>query len=75
MAADQENEGKKQLGNFAKYSAIGFQLLATIGIFAFIGYQIDAHRGSKQPIFTALLGVVGVVGSLVQIIRSLKGKS
>ena len=65
---DQE---KKQLGNFVKYTGTAFQMLATIGVFAFIGYQIDSHRSSGKFIFTALLGVVGVALSLYQVIRSL----
>lgn len=65
------NQEGKNAGNYAKYSGIAIQLLVTIGVFAFIGYKIDQHRGSEKLIFTALLGVAGVALSLFQVIRSL----
>jgi ATP synthase protein I len=40
-----ENKEKdKNTTNFIKYSGMGFQMLATIGIFAFAGYKIDAYE-------------------------------
>lgn len=65
------NEKKKGLNNFAKYTSISFQMLATIGVFAFIGYKIDEYRNSKTPIFTAVLSLLGVVLSLYQVVRQL----
>ncbi len=66
-----ENSSRgKKARNFAKYTGIAFQMLATIGVFAFIGYQIDQHRNGKKPIFMALLGLIGVVFSLYQVVQS-----
>lgn len=65
------NEKKKNLNNFAKYSGIAFQMLATIGVFTFAGYKIDAYRHSKTPLFTAILSIVGVVLSLYQVVKQL----
>lgn len=68
---DLENSPKgNKARNFAKYSGIAFQMLATIGVFAFIGYQIDQRRAGKKPIFMAILGLLGVVFSLYQVVRS-----
>jgi len=68
------NEKDKKPVNFIKYSGMGFQMLATIGLFTFIGYKIDAYRNSPKPIFTMLLGVAGVVISLYQVVRQLNSK-
>lgn len=65
------NNERKGAANFARYSGIAFQMLATIGIMTFIGYKIDENRESKQQIFTAIFGLVGVVISLIQVVRSL----
>lgn len=65
------NEKKKEVNNFARYSSISFQMIAVIGVFAFAGYKIDAHRNSKTPIFTALLSLLGVVLSLYQVVKQL----
>ena len=71
MTDFKENKQKKDASNFAKYSGIAFQMLATIGIMTFIGYKIDENRASKQPIFTAIFGLIGVLVSLIQVVRSL----
>lgn len=63
-----ENSGKK-LSNAAKYSAIGFQMIATIGLFTFIGYKIDENRKSQTNIITAIFALVGVGIALYQAIR------
>lgn len=64
-------EKRKNANNFARYSSISFQMLATIGVFAFAGYKIDEYRGSRTPIFTALLSLLGVVISLYQVVKQL----
>jgi hypothetical protein len=61
----------KPTPNYIKYSGIAFQMLATIGVFAFVGYKIDEHQGIENFLYTALLGIVGVAASLYQVIRSL----
>ena len=49
-------------------------MLAIIALFAFAGYKIDGYRDGHKPIFTALLGVLGVVISLYQVVRQLNSK-
>ncbi|RZL45132.1 MAG: AtpZ/AtpI family protein [Pedobacter sp.] len=71
MAISEDDQPKKQATNFAKYTGIAFQMLATIGLFTFIGYKIDEHKESGKLIFTAILGLVGVIISLIAVVRSL----
>jgi F0F1-type ATP synthase assembly protein I len=71
MTNSNDNRNKKPLTNFAKYSGIGLQMLVTIGVFAFIGYKIDAYRNSSKPIFTAIFSLIGTILSLYQVVRSL----
>ncbi|WP_113654433.1 AtpZ/AtpI family protein [Pedobacter namyangjuensis] len=65
------DKAKRETTNFVKYTGVAFQMLATIGLFVFLGYKIDGYRNSTTLIFTALLGLLGVIISLVQLIRSL----
>ncbi|HKG06578.1 MAG TPA: AtpZ/AtpI family protein [Pedobacter sp.] len=65
------NEKKQQVNNFAKYSAISFQMLATIGLFTFAGYKLDEYKQSRVPVFTAILSLVGVIISLYQVVKQL----
>ena len=72
MSISEDKQPKNQATNFAKYTGIAFQMLATIGLLSFIGYKIDEHRESAKMIFTAIFGIIGVVISLIQVVRSLK---
>ncbi|MEJ2882738.1 AtpZ/AtpI family protein [Pedobacter sp. GR22-6] len=65
------NENKRNISNFAKYSAISFQMLATIGLFAFIGYKIDERRVGKAPLFTAGFSLLGVAVAMYQVVKQL----
>lgn len=72
---ENENElkdDKKALNSYVKYSAMGFQMIAIIGICAFIGYKIDENRHAHHLVITALFSLVGVAIALFLIIRSLK---
>jgi len=71
MANSNQNKDNNQATNFAKYTGIAFQMLATIGVFCFIGYKIDQNRASSKFVFTAILGLVGVIISLISVVRSL----
>ena len=67
-----ENSRKRALNNYARYSAMGFQMIVIIGAFTFIGYKIDERRNTNVPIFTALLSLTGVGIALYLVIRSIK---
>ncbi len=74
---DNENpmlpEGKG-LSNFMYFSGMGFQMIAIIGVFAFIGYKLDENKGSEKPIFTAIFSILGVGLSLYSVIKSVLSK-
>ena len=71
MTNPENNNESKEVNNFAKYTSIAFQMLATIGIFTFIGYKIDENRSSHKLIFTAIFGAIGTLISLFMVIRGL----
>jgi F0F1-type ATP synthase assembly protein I len=72
MAKAEDPNERKPINNYVKYTGMVFQMFAIIGVFAFIGHQIDASRNGKLPLFTALFSLIGVAASLYQVIRSLK---
>ena len=67
-----DNETGKQAKSYAKYSAIIFQMIAIIAVFAFIGHWLDGKFNNSTPIITALSCLAGVCLSLFQTIRQLK---
>lgn len=74
----QKNKSEEGQGNslskYAYYSGLGFQMIAIIGVFTFIGYKIDEWQGNEKPIFTAILSLVGVCASLYSVIKSVNKK-
>ncbi|MEH6306118.1 AtpZ/AtpI family protein [Olivibacter sp. CPCC 100613] len=74
-------EPKKDQSDFRKegkayvyYTGLGFQMIATIGVFAFIGYKIDIAKTGEVGIYTGLLSLLGVCISLYYTIRSVLSK-
>ncbi len=74
MADSEKDDTGKQANNFAKYTGIAFQMLATISLFTFIGYKIDEDQGQNKFTYAALLGFLGVIASLYMVVRSLTKK-
>jgi hypothetical protein len=72
MAKNEKDEGGSSSNNYLKYSGMGFQMIAIIGIFTYGGYKIDqsAHHATKWV--TAVLSLAGVFISLYVVIRSVK---
>ena len=69
MTNSKRDKKVKTASAFVQYAGMGFQMLVVIGVFTFVGHKIDGK--SKTPIFTAVFGLIGVVLSLYQVIRSL----
>ncbi|RYZ93868.1 MAG: AtpZ/AtpI family protein [Sphingobacteriaceae bacterium] len=73
-----ENEGektdeiKKSVNNYAKYSTMGFQMIAIIGVFTYAGYKIDEANNHETKWVTVALALAGVFISLYLVIRSVK---
>ena len=60
----------KGLGKYAYFSGVGFQMLAIIGVFTYIGYRIDQSREAETPVWTALFAFAGVCISMYTVIRA-----
>lgn len=72
MDENDQNNNKRPVNSYLKFTGMGFQMLATIGLFTYAGYKIDesAHHATKWV--TAVLSLTGVFVSLYLVIRSLK---
>jgi len=69
MEKPEDENSEKKVNSAVKYSTIGFQMIATIGLLTFIGYKIDEHRQSKTNLITAAFALAGVGVGLYQAIR------
>jgi hypothetical protein len=68
----EDNSGGMQA--YAKYSALGFQMIAIIGIFAYAGYRIDASAHHDVQWVTAAMSLAGVFISFYVIFKAIKSK-
>jgi F0F1-type ATP synthase assembly protein I len=58
--------------NYIKFTGLGFQMIAIICLFTFIGYKIDKATHHTTQWVTAVLALVGVFIALYTVIRSVK---
>lgn len=74
--ADNEPQDKpglpKGTNNYIKFTGAGFQMIAIIGLFTFIGYKIDKSAHHTTQWVTAMLALIGVFISLYVVYRALK---
>jgi len=74
MNPKQPNKPKKKLDNFIRYSSLGFEMMAIIGGFTFLGYKIDEWMQNGFKGFTLGLMVFSVVVAIIHATRSLLKK-
>jgi hypothetical protein len=62
----------KTTNTYLKYSSLGLQILAAIGFFGWLGYELDQYLKIKIPAFTLLFGFAAFGGMMYQVYRSIK---
>jgi F0F1-type ATP synthase assembly protein I len=67
------NEQKKEETSAGSIIRVLSEIVAGTGVGGFIGYQIDSYFGIL-PAFTTVLGLLGFVGSMVNIYHAMNKK-
>ena len=67
-----KNEKPKKTSSSAavKMADMGFRMVFIIGIGAFIGQKMDAYFAMNKPIFTIILCLLAIGGSMYMVIRA-----
>lgn len=65
---------KKPLNEYARYSAMGFQMAAIIFLCTWAGVRLDEYLQLSIPVFTLVLSLASVVLSLYYFIRGISKK-
>ncbi len=60
---------------FLQYSSLGVQMLAVIGGSVYAGRWLDAQQGNTTPIWTLVLAMLGIGGSIYLLINGLPKQS
>ncbi len=67
-------ETGRSAANFAKYSGLAFQMLGTIGLGVYGGLKLDEWQQNKFPLWTLVLSLGSVAGSLYLLIKQVKSE-
>ena len=65
---------KKESSGFLKYSGMATQMLGTILIFTYGGYKLDEWQQNDVPVWTLVLSLLSIAGSLYMLIRGFTKK-
>ena len=77
LSNNSHKSGRKatRLSSYARYSSIAIQMFAIIGIGTFIGVKLDEKYPNKNNLFTLILSLLSVIGSIVFVIRRIIANS
>lgn len=67
---ENKKEGKKQVNSYVKFSSIAIQMGVVITLAALGGDWLDDRQENEFPIWTLVLTLLAIFGSLYQIIRA-----
>ena len=64
---------KKQVPDYIRYAGLGFQVVAIMGGFCFLGYKLDIWVSTSKPWFLLGFAILGIIGVMILIIRETSG--
>lgn len=70
-----DKNGTSGLKTFARYSGMGFQMLAVILLFYWAGSKLDERASTEKPVYTAILTLLGVFAGLYLALKDFIGKN
>ena len=71
---DTKQKMLRQSSGFVKYSGMAMQMLGTILVFTYAGYKLDEYQQNKVPVWTLVLSLLSIAGSLYMLIRGFTKK-
>jgi ATP synthase protein I len=66
-----EEDKKKPVNNFIKYSGLGLQMMVSIGVGAWLGLKLDQYLELQFPVFLLTFVFVIFGGLMYQLYQSL----
>ena len=65
-------EKHKKTNTYLRFSAVGVQMGAVIAIFTWLGTFLDKKQANETPVWTIVLSLFGVAGSLYLVIKEVQ---
>lgn len=69
--SSQEKKRQKPFDEYLKYSGIAFQMMAALGVGAWVGHYFDGLAQNETPVYTLLGLLLGITAGIVAVIKSL----
>lgn len=69
-----KEDKKKPANDYLRYSGIGFQLAGSIGLGAFIGYELDKCQKTTHPYYTMGFTILFMIAGFYLMFRELMKK-
>jgi hypothetical protein len=63
------NNNKKPMTAYARYSSIGIQMLAIIGLGTFAGVKLDETYPNKNNLFTVIFSLLSVLIAIFYVVK------
>ncbi len=60
---------KEGYNNYLRYTGLGFTMMGIILVFTFGGWWLDGQLTWKFPVFTIVLSLLGITGSMVYLFK------
>jgi len=71
----EKKSSNKSINTYAKFSSIGIQMIAIIGVGTFIGIKLDEKYPNDHNLFTLGFTLSSVILSIVYVIRRIIANS
>jgi F0F1-type ATP synthase assembly protein I len=70
--SQQKSPKKDSYNKAVKFSAVAFEMAATVLVCVFIGQYLDNEFNFERPVLTAIFSCLGVLGAIFNLIRKVR---
>jgi F0F1-type ATP synthase assembly protein I len=61
--------------SYLRYSGLGLQLFVTIGLFGWLGYEMDQYWNDGDPLYIIIMIFLGIIGGFYQFYKAVNHKN
>jgi len=69
---EEKPEEHKKTKTYLRFTSVGVQMGAVIAIFTWLGTYLDKKQANDTPVWTIVLSLFGVAGSLYLVIKEVQ---
>ncbi|WP_291871524.1 AtpZ/AtpI family protein [Maribacter sp.] len=66
---EKNQNSKKQLNSYIKFSGVAFQMIAIICVFSYFGIWLDEKFPNNYSAYTIIFSLIGVISAMYLVIK------